>query len=442
MVTAAFANTANGIFVFDDIADITANPSAQAATFFERLPVMNRPLTKASYALTDAVTGLSPAVFHLINAVLHGIAALVVFALVRHAFRALAYSETTASLSAFSVTAVWALHPALSETVSYVSGRSMGLSSLLILLMLLAVTTRASVQSAAAVFACALLAPLARETALIGPFILLWWQMTIARDTSWRERLSRWFLALAGCLIAATLIIISPRHSDLITHSLNRHPPLEALRGNVHAATESLRYWFTPAAVTIDPQPPLAWGWSDPRTILKIVLFAVMALTALLMRRRLPVAMFGLGLAMLALAPSNTFLWRADPVSLKPLYLSGLGLTLAIADILLALLRNTTWRMCLLGSALSLSGLFGVMTIQRNALFADEIALWKDAADKAPDYGRPWIMLGYALFNEGRYNEAVDVLKQGCDLDPLDENAAEVLLLAETLARQQNMKPR
>ena len=52
---AVFANALGGVFVFDDYGDITGNPSAHAATYFERLAVMNRPLTKASYALQDAL---------------------------------------------------------------------------------------------------------------------------------------------------------------------------------------------------------------------------------------------------------------------------------------------------------------------------------------------------------------------------------------------------
>lgn len=423
----------NGIFLFDDIGDITANPSAHAATFFERLGVMNRVLTKATYAAQDAWHGMNAAAFHGFNVALHAISAVLAFFLLRRAARLSRTDGALATGFAFCVVAVWAVHPVLTETVTYVSGRSMGLSALLILVMLLAASGTPSRLNTAIVFLCALAAPLARETALISPAILAWWLLTVQPTENAGQVRRRLTPALTGAVLAAILIFISPRHADLVAYSLQTKPPLEALRGNIHAAFDILTYWVAPLKATIDPAPPLSWPWDNAGTLAKLAFIAALAMAALIERRQRPLIAFGLGLALLALAPSNTLLWRADPVSLKPLYLGGLGLTLAAGSLLVLALSTETGRRAFAATAMLVAAVLGVATIQRNALFADETALWRDAAVKTPDYGRPWIMLGYALFNEGLLDEAEAALRRGTDLDPLDARAAEVLALVEKI---------
>jgi hypothetical protein len=433
LVGAVFANALNGTFVFDDIGDITANPSAKSESFFARLAVMNRPLTKASYALQDLIHGPWAGGYHAVNVVLHAAAALLAFALIRRALR-FGGAAAAAAPVALAVTALWAVHPALTETVTYVSGRSMGLSSCLLLAALLAATGSQTAANRALTFACALLAPLARETALIAPAILIWWQLTLQPPEGRRAALLRLMPIAAGAALAAALILALPRHTDLIADSLRRRPPLDALLGNLHAAFDILTYWAMPGWVTIDPAPPLAWPWDDVRTLAKGALFAGLAAIAVLSRRRERTLAFAIGLGLLALAPSNTLLWRADPVALKPLYLGGLGLTLAASAALLRLAGASRAALSFLATAaLFGTAMLATQTVARNALFADEIALWQDAAAKTPAYGRPSIMLGYALFNAGRYKEAEAALARGCNLDPLDEEAAAALALVRAI---------
>lgn len=395
---------------------------------------MNRPLTKASYALQDLMHGSWAPGFHGANVVLHLIAALLAYFLLRRAFAFTGERPLQASLAAFAVAAIWAVHPALTETVSYVSGRSMGLSACLMLAALLAASGRQTKGAGVAAFLLALLAPLARETALVLPAILMWWQLTVQKRESRAAAVARFLPVLGGTLIGAAVIFSMPRHQELIGESLRARPPLEALLGNVHAASDILFYWIAPWRVTIDPAPPLAWPWDDAGTLARLGLFAAMALAALALRRRAPVTALGIGLALLALAPSNSILWRADPVALKPLYLGGLGLTLAVAALLVALAgRSRAAQSFLLTLALAAVLVFGAQTAARNALFADEIALWRDATEKTPGYGRPWIMLGYALFNEGRYGEAAAALRYGTNLAPWDDKAAAALALVEAI---------
>ncbi len=418
---AAYANAVAADFQFDDFGDVVGNPSAEAATFLERLPATVRPLLKASYALQDAAHGPWAPGYHAVNLALHVVAAALAAALLVRAARLAGLEARAGALFAAAVAALWAVHPALTETVTYVSGRSMGLSSVLVLATLLAATGRQAPTARLAAFAGAALAPLARETALIAPAILLWWQLTLQPREPFRAALARAAPVWIGAGLAAAIVFAMPRHADLVAFSLAQRPPLLALRNNLHAVPEILSVWFAPWAVTIDPATPLFWPWENWRTLAKLAAILSAAGIALALRRRAPLVAFGLGLAGLALVPTNSIVWRLDPVGLKPLYLSGLGLTLALAAAALPLARRAPRASLAAAAALALA--LGLASVQRNALFADPVALWTDAAAKAPEKGRPWIMLGYALIDEARYAEAVDALDRGLALEPWDAQA-------------------
>ncbi len=419
LVAAAFANALGAGFVLDDAIDIADNPSARIATFLDRLPYTNRPLTKASYALNDAVHGLVPAGYAAINVALHLVSAALAFFLVRRIFQS--SRDGAAGLCALAVCAVWAVHPALTESVTYLSGRSMALSAMLMLAALY-VSTGPRPRPALA-FAFALLAPLARETALILPLVLLWWAWTIGLP---RGRL---WPVWGGAALAALLLALMPRHRDLVAFSLEMRDPLTALRGNLHAATETLSFWFQPWRVTILPETPPPYGWLETPTLIRLAGFAAAIALAVALRRRAPVLAFAIGLTLIALAPSQSLLWRADPVALKPLYLAGLGLSLALVDGL----RRIFGPHVTLVAALAIALPLGVATHQRNALFVDEATLFADAVAATPRNGRAWLAYGSALMGQGRYDEAETALRTAARFLADDERAMNLLELIATI---------
>lgn len=417
LVAAVFSNALGVSFLLDDVGDVIDNPSAAAATFFDRLPSTNRPFTKASYALNDLMHGPQAIGYAAVNVTLHLAVTALAWILICRAFTRA--SAPSPELVALAVCLLWALHPSLSESVTYISGRSMLLSAVLMLGALIAATAQRSRVFVAVL--CAFLAPLARETALILPVILLWWRLTIGKPVL------QWPVWL-GAGLAAALILAMPRHRDLIAYSLDMRDPILALRGNIHAAVDTLSYWVLPWRVTIFPEAPPPYGWLEAPTLIRIAGLVSAALVAVALRRRVPVFAFGLGLALIALAPSQSFIWRADPVALKPLYLAGLGLSLAALD----LLRRIAPPPAVLALALTAAVPLGVLTSQRNALFADDTALYADAVEKTPDNPDALVAYGSALIHDERYTEAHDVLTRALDRAPDDERAMNLLELVAT----------
>jgi tetratricopeptide (TPR) repeat protein len=64
--------------------------------------------------------------------------------------------------------------------------------------------------------------------------------------------------------------------------------------------------------------------------------------------------------------------------------------------------------------------LLGARTMLRNAVWADPVALWREASDKAPDSFLPRTVLGEMLNQAGRYEEAVEAHRAALRLRPKD----------------------
>ena len=124
-------------FVWDDTALILRDPlirsprllaegfrhflflDATAADFY-------RPLQRVVYTADYALAGFTPWVFHLTSLLVHAGAAMVLYALGRQVF-----SRENASLCAFLVALIWAVHPIQSSAVVYASGLADPLAALL-----------------------------------------------------------------------------------------------------------------------------------------------------------------------------------------------------------------------------------------------------------------------------------------------------------------------
>jgi Flp pilus assembly protein TadD len=61
---------------------------------------------------------------------------------------------------------------------------------------------------------------------------------------------------------------------------------------------------------------------------------------------------------------------------------------------------------------------FGSMTIVRNAVWADPVRLWRESVERAPTHYRPRLLLGEALQDAGRRDEALEEYRTAIRLRP------------------------
>lgn len=136
-------------FIFDnkyilsgDVAKIVSSSITQGAGVVSNY---FRPVTSLSFALDHAIWGLNPYLFRLTNSVIHVLAGLCIFALLR--------KLKMSTLAATVIAGIFVLHPIQVESVSYINSRGDSLFMLFGVLALLLFTSSFSVQKKQVFFA-------------------------------------------------------------------------------------------------------------------------------------------------------------------------------------------------------------------------------------------------------------------------------------------------
>lgn len=131
---AVYANSLSDAFVFDNIDEIVSNPAIRHLwppwTFFLSL---NRPILNLSLAVNCALSGgaVDAASFHAFNIVVHILAALTLFGLVRLTLNLPALRarfEGAATALALATALIWEVHPLQTESVTYIIQRAESLA--------------------------------------------------------------------------------------------------------------------------------------------------------------------------------------------------------------------------------------------------------------------------------------------------------------------------
>ena len=167
-----------------------------------------------------------------------------------------------------------------------------------------------------------------------------------------------------------------------------------------------------PFALNIDPD------WAANQSISavwpQLVLIGAASLCAAYFHRTRPWWSLGLLWLLLHAFLLNAFFPRADIANERQLYWASWPLLLALA---IELERFFTRRI-FIGLMSGLLIVLTATTLQRNTVYASEIALWQDTADKSPGKARVWNNLGYAYQSAGRTDDAVHAYCMAIKLNP------------------------
>lgn len=409
-----------GTFHFDDFRNVVRDPATtDVAVLVERLPHGLRPLTRLSYFLDAQLYGMQPAGFLSTNLLLHAITVLLVFALARRRLD---------NMGALAAALLFAVQPANAEVVAYVSGRSTGLMTALLLGGLLLYDHGKRV--GALLLFC--LACLAKEHALVFPALVLAWELTRNEPRSGVVRDIAITIVLAG--IVAAGLLAADTYRTLLPHWLSDRSLGENLLANVRAIPQMVSLWVRPWALSVDHE-------FDRRLHLGASVAGLLSLLtaagiAFVLRRRRPMLALAIAWPLIALLPTNSVLAKPDLVTEKPLYLAWVGVAIALGAGMPALLSSTANRVAqrvFLGAAgLFLCALIGA-SVWRASLWRDPVALWSDAVAKAPHKSRCWNNLGMANLAAHRELEAIVAFERAVLLDPANKYASLNLAAARAL---------
>jgi protein O-mannosyl-transferase len=454
-----YVNALDNPFVYDDRRLVVENRSLRDPLDLYAVAVheATRPVVNLSYAIDRKVWGPKPFGFHVTNVLLHMITVALLFDFTRR--------TTGRRLAAFIAAALFAVHPMMTQAVGYISGRAELLCTMFFLLALDAArrwmlgpfsrppganSTRiagqwAHVQRVArqsdvrtalggptrwlfATFALWILALASKETAAMFIVVALAYDRLVLPGTAPDRR--RRLLWLHGPLLAFAMLAVALR---LAVFTLIEHP------GPIHAdwnlglleldvVRRYLALLVRPSGQSIFHELAPVSGLLDPRFLSALGVIGMLGALGWWMRRVEGTVTFGIVWFLAAFVPLGALvvLGRGEPMAEQRVYLASCGLFLAFgAGIarLGAVLRWESRRTARLVFGTLLVAVLVVLsmhTVLRNAVWGDPVTLFTEATDAAPNSWLANLLLGEALHDAGRHDEAI-----GAFTTALQSNAGE-----------------
>jgi tetratricopeptide (TPR) repeat protein len=423
-----YASSLHGKFVFDDQQIVMQNPRLMNVHTLNDAVAIGagwRQVLFLTYGLNYYWSGLDTFSYHIVNVVLHIINVLLVYGIILVALR----DDARARFAAFGGAAVFAVHTMFSASVSYIAGRSSELCGtfyfgaiLLFFMGLNSTERRRRILYIALASIAGLLAWQAKQEAITLPLFLAAIVFLRMEKKDWR-----WIAPLAAIPLVGLFLVWDQIKSLYATVGGNEILVSAGFEKVLPAATYFRTYitavagyflprFIVPVNLSADPQIASVEHWYSPEFLFAIAVLGGLAWLALRSYRRDP--LLSLGIAAILISPMAAYaaIPLADVVLEHRAYIPGLGVAFIFGWAFQWVARNyANLRWPLAGSVIIL---FGLMTIGRNAVYADNISLWKDAEAKSPGKPRPHFNLGQAYQDAQRLPDAIREYQHALALKP------------------------
>ena len=443
----AYVNSFSKPFLFDDSYVVVNRPDAHRVFPFRW---QSRAVVDLSFKLNYAAGGVNVADYHVTNLAIHLIAGLFLFGAVR---RTLGHAH---AFLAFSVAAIWVVHPLQTESVTYICQRYESMMGMFYLMCVYtwiragesvrdeqkepdvapSSVVRRPLSAAAWYGLCAaafVLGMGSKETMITVPVVLCAYDHVFnggAVLSALRRR--RWLMLLlaAGVVVLAIPFIgvlryIAGSNSDL----LSRIPPLHYLATQPKVILHYIRLTVFPYPLCLDYAWPLADSAMDV-LLPGLVVVLLFVGTLLAAWRRQPVGFLGIWF-FVTLAPASSIVPFEDLAFEHRMYLPLAAvvalLTCGAYRLLMKPVREEAAgkraaRVAAAAVAVAAVGALSVLTIMRNRVYSSEYGMWLDVAARRPNNVRAQLAVADALFERGDYAEAekkaVDLLRRIESGDP------------------------
>ncbi|MCG3146591.1 MAG: hypothetical protein PCFJNLEI_00022 [Verrucomicrobiae bacterium] len=432
-----YSNSLTGPFIFDDGHGITDNPSIRKLwPIWETLVapansgMAGRPLVNLTFAINYAIGGYDVRGYHVVNLAIHIAAGLVLLGILRR-------TPGGAGI-ALPATALWLVHPLLTESVVYISQRTEMLMGLFLLLTLYCAIRRWHI---AAVVACGL-GMGCKEVMVAAPLVVVLYDYVFGVD--WRSRRGLY----AG--LAATWLMLPLLMGGVALHSkmgegLDHFTPWEYLKTQATVIVHYLRLCFVPYPLVVDYD-----DWPRAGSLVSVLPTALVVVGLLIASawgawKKQWWGLLGLGFFFILAPTSSVVPLGTEVAAERRMYLP----LIAVVVPVVAALGNA--RQYIVPVLIVVAG---VATFVRNADYRTAQTIWLDTVQKrpenvralvnlaavserkesiglyqralelAPDSPEAHFNLGVNLTGEKRLDEAVVHLRRASELSPRSSRAA------------------
>ncbi|HVY54557.1 MAG TPA: tetratricopeptide repeat protein [Thermodesulfobacteriota bacterium] len=446
-------------FVWDDVEVITkSNVSLDAAyitdvvipdVYKHKSSSYYRPAIYTSLVADRAFWGLSPFGYHLSNLLFNTISVILFYFMTLTVLDGLAVNKAGAPAMLSSV--LFALYPMHVESVSWIAGRSDIICAMFLFpAMAFHIMSSKSQWLLAPAALCFALSLMSKEVAVVFPFLAVSYDLLAGRFSD-RRNLLRY--ALYILIIILYLYVRSRAFVSIpeVAHEVSGKGSsgVSLIQGSgirlfshfwefSKILLGSYFFYLNKLILPFDFNPFVT---NVPRTAPYLIssaalLSALAALGILSVRKKENVTAFGILWVLFTLGPSALiaiFSIAATPLAERYLYIPSAGLCLVIGNIIVVASQRARARnfVAALGAVLIIISAFA--SYERQAVWRDDLSLWRDASAKSPYHPLPHSNYGLALSNAGEYDEAIKELRIALSPE-LNDNPRGLAMTANNLA--------
>lgn len=409
-VVLAYLPGLTGSFIFDDYPQVVHQPAIQVQSLNPEdiTPVLmsfqhgiGRPIPMVSFAIDHVIWGMDPWGFKLTNLVIHVLNALLMFALARR----LLVSNECNSLDKTWVPAIlatiWATHPLQVSTVLYVVQRMESLSTFFILVALLFYLTgrRRQIAGKKAWPQLLLCIPAvglglaSKETAALFPVYALCLELTVLRFEAHSAKTAKllrlaYALALGACFLA--MVALAPNLASETDYAIRPYSAVERVLTQFRVIPMYLGWILFPQPeqyVFYYDHYQHSQGILSPATTLAgAVLLILVATSAVILNRRLPLYSVGVAWFLSAHLITSSYL-PLELVFEHRNYFATFGVILAAYALTKAVVPLADRRIVATTSCLVTSFILSMCLI-RSATWGDPLHLALELAQNNPSSPR------------------------------------------------------
>jgi tetratricopeptide (TPR) repeat protein len=427
---AAYSNTLDAPFVFDDSYNIVENQRLKSLSNIPSMfttiegPIASRPLMLATFALNYAIGGQDTTSYRLVNIALHVLNGVLLYFLVVMTARLPGRKWEEASLLALFSSLLFVAHPIQTESVTYIVTRSMPLATAFYFLGTMIFIKAVSEEGrksyyAIGLFVVSLMGMASREDFVTFPLMLLLYDYFFVSGSSLRKVLRNYRLHLPALVALPYLVFLVTSASYGRAGSLSEVTPYQYLLTQLNVHWTYLRLLIAPLWQNVDYDYPLAETLFELPTILSFIGYLGLWACALYFLRKKTVVSFLILWFLITILPSSSVVPLDDLIFEHRLYLPSAGILVLASTAIFTIAYKHPGTKIPLTAGLALVVLaLAFSSYSRNAVWLSEVSLWEDTVRKSPGKARPHHNLGAAYKKQDRPEDAMREFQAAVRIEP------------------------
>jgi tetratricopeptide (TPR) repeat protein len=438
VVIVIYSNALTGPFVFDDRPNIVENPYIRLTGLsyddlkevIQKSRAPARPVANLTLALNYYFNRYNPVGYRVVNILIHITCGFFLYLLLKSTLNLPAlrhrysYNKWIPLLSAV----LWMVHPIQTQSVSYVIQRMNSMATLFyVLSLLLYVRFRMAAHQKSKgllLSGCILAGALSlgtKEIAVTLPFFIFLTEWFFFQNLSgqWLNRRATVLAALGIFLVALALIYLGPNPLESIKMGYGgREFTLEQrllTELRVVVFYVSLLLWPHPQRLNLAHDFSLSVSLlQPPSTFVSLLFIAALLIAAITFAKRYTLFSF------CTLWFLGNLIIESSVVALELVFehRTYLPSMMAIFLMVVGVFRFIRPQWLGIGLLCTAAVVGSVWTYQRNTVWADDLVLWRDCAQKSPAKARVYTNLASALVRRGNYIEAVEHYQTALKIKP------------------------